>query len=397
MADPDKGIAFLDNEWCRDNSIHNLTLQPITLAELENALLTPRVIVPGYLYADVRTRIAAGGVGKTTLALYEAARLALGKPIWGKTPPKPIKTCLVTREDTRGILVARLREVIKAQQFGERETLTVLENVRIIDLSGESFRIACISGDMVTPHRENLHSLCETLKPWSPDWVIFDPLVSFGVGESRVNDSEQGLIEAFRIIRNELDCCVEGIHHSGKANAREKTTDQYSGRGGSALSDGSRMVAVIQPLEANEWLAQTGTRLQADESGLIMALPKLSYCAPTQPLYIRRFGFHFSLEAANYATPHQIAQSNATRLLEFINAEWLVSRKYSKADIEAQANNLGLTRTQLRQAMSELIVSSQVTYYDVKGKSGSHFKPVTLAINHGDTNTEKAVLEVAQL
>lgn len=372
-----------------------LSLCPISMDELESARPAPRVIVPNFLYADVRTRIAAGGVGKTTLALHEAARFALGKSVWSKTPEHPVKTCMVTREDRREILVARLREVMKAQQFTEQEKRTVLGRVQIIDLSSESFRLAHIVGDMVMPQLENVTLLCKTLKPWSPDWVIFDPLVSFGVGESRVNDSEQGLIEAFRIIRNELDCCVEGIHHSGKANAREKTTDQYSGRGGSALADGSRMVAVIQPLDQSEWSQQTGTRLDTGESGLIMSLPKLSYCEPLPDLYIRRYGFYFSLEAASQATPDQIAQSNATRVLDFISAEWLLGRKYSKADIEAQTAKLGFTRTQLRQAMSELSVSGQVIYHEIRGRAGSHFEPVTVAGTHGDTAPKTAVLAVA--
>lgn len=387
-------MSVIDN-INKPSLIERLALRPITIGELESARLAPRTIVPNFLYADVRTRIAAGGVGKTTLALYEAARLALGKPVWGKTPEQPVRTCMVTREDRRGILVARLREVMKAQQFTEQEKRTVLDRVQIIDLSSESFRVAHIVGDMVMPHTDNLTAICEALKPWSPDWVIFDPLVSFGVGESRVNDAEQGLIEAFRIIRNELDCCVEGIHHSGKANARDKTTDQYSGRGGSTLSDGSRMVAVIQPLEPSEWLQQTGTRLEAGESGLIMCLPKLSYCAPLPDLYIRRFGFYFSLEAASQATPDQIAQHNANRVLDFICAEWLLGRRYSKSDIEAHSTKLDLTRTQLRQAMSELSVSGRVVYHEIKGKSGSHFEPVTVAKGNGDTPPKTAVLAVA--
>lgn len=374
----EQGLAALDAVVEADKQImESLVLRPITIGELESARLAPRTIVPNFLYADVRTRIAAGGVGKTTLALHEAARLALGKPVWGKTPEHPVRTCMVTREDRRGILVARLREVMKAQQFTEQEKRTVLDRVQIIDLSSESFRVAHIVGDMVMPHTDNLTALCETLKPWSPDWVIFDPLVSFGVGEARVNDAEQGLIEAFRIIRNELDCCVEGIHHSGKANSREKTTDQYSNRGGSALPDGSRMVAVIQPLDQSEWSKQTGTRLETGESGLIMSLPKLSYCAPLPDLYIRRFGFYFSLETASQATPDQIAQHNVNLLRDFISAEWLLKRKYSKSDLDTQTVRLGLTRTQLRQAITELTVSGQLIYHEVRGKSGSHFEPVT--------------------
>ncbi|TXI99084.1 MAG: AAA family ATPase [Aquabacterium sp.] len=132
------------------------------------------------------------------------------------------------------------------------------------------------------------------MEGFAPDWLIFDPLVSFGVGESRVNDAEQGVIEVFRVIRNRLNCCVEGIHHSGKANAREGQRDQYAGRGGSALADGSRMVAVMQPLTPGEWKKETGLSLGPNESGVVLALPKLSYAKQQPPLYIRRYGYSFT-------------------------------------------------------------------------------------------------------
>jgi RecA-family ATPase len=41
------------------------------------------------------------------------------------------------------------------------------------------------------------------------------------------------------------NCCVRYIHHSGKQNGRDKATDQYAGRGGSAFADGCRMVHVL--------------------------------------------------------------------------------------------------------------------------------------------------------
>lgn len=372
---------------------HRFGIGAITHAELANARSTPRVLVENFLYADVRFRIAAGGVGKTTLLLYEASRLAVGKHVWGKKSEYPIRTCIVTREDSREILVARLREVMR--DFSEREIDQALQNIRIIDVSNEAFRLSKIVRDVVEPHLENVDDLCNAIKPFKPDWVVFDPVVSFGVGEARVNDAEQGIVEAFRVIRNCLDCCVEGIHHSGKANARGKALDQYAGRGGSAMADGSRMMAVIQPLEAKEWLEQTGTRLATGESGLVMALPKLSYSAPQKPIFIRRYKFHFSREAASQATPDQIAQSNAALVRDFISAEWLLGRKYSKADIEAHSTKLDLTRNQLRQAIAELTVSGQMIYHEIKGKSGSHFEPVTVANSNGDTSPKTAILTVA--
>lgn len=310
----------------------DLPVVGITMDELNTARLSPRVILKDLLYADVRTRISAGGTGKTTLALHEAVMLALGRDLWGREPARQCRTVIVTREDNREILVARLREIINAQMLDDNETHTVLANVLVVDLSGVCFRLSTIVDDLVVPHTLNLQGIIDKLRNWGPDWIIFDPLVSFGVGESRVNDAEQGLIEAFRVLRNCLDCCVEGIHHSGKANSREKALDQYAGRGGSALSDGSRMVVVMQPLEAQEWQRATGSYLADGEDGIVMALPKLSYAKKQDPIYIKRRGYRFDMVAVCRRSPEESARQAAQHVLEFITSEYAMGRKYSRED-----------------------------------------------------------------
>jgi RecA-family ATPase len=364
------------------------TLTPITLDELHSARLTPRVILRDLLYADVRTRISAGGTGKTTVTLFEAVTLALGRELYGRKPDGTCRTVIVTREDSREILVARLREIMRAMALSPDEVGMVLERVLVIDKSGESFRLSEVVSDVVSPHHGNLQWLVETLTTWAPDWIIFDPLVSFGVGESRVNDAEQGLIEAFRVLRNRLDCCIEGIHHSGKANAREKTLDQYSGRGGSALSDGSRMVVVMQPLDPAEWIKETGTRLDHGETGLVMALPKLSYAKTQDPIFIRRAGYTFSTERVQRRTPEQAARETAEQVLRFIVSELQQDRKYCGKDLENSASKMNLTRQQVRDALTELKVAGRLIYVEVKGKIGSHYAPVTLAEPDGETPEE---------
>lgn len=332
----------------------------ISIDELGSARLTPRVIVPSYIYADVRNLIAAGGTGKTTVKLFEAVCAALGRPIWGRSLDGYCRTAIVTREDPREILVSRLREIMRQLILSKDEVQQVLENVRIIDLSGMPFRLSCVLDDMVMPHRVNIDSLLEALIDFSPDWLIFDPLVSFGVGEGRVNDAEQGLIEAFRIIRNTLDCCVEGVHHSGKANSRDKALDQYAGRGGSALADGSRMVAVMQPMTPDEWASETGTRLENGESGIVMALPKLSYCAPQEAVFIRRSGYMFSHEVVVKRSPDQVKAATAEQILQFIRYEADQGRTYSQNSLEAIASDLNLTRAEIRAGFARLKASGRL-------------------------------------
>lgn len=373
-----------------DHGTPALALVPITPDELDRARLTPRVILRDLLYADVRIRISAGGTGKTTLALFEAVTLALCRPLYGRQPDRACRAVIVTREDSREILVARLREIMKAMDLEPDEIRTALGRIVVIDKSGESFRLSQVIADVVVPSHVTLAELIDALAEWAPDWIIFDPLVSFGVGEQRVNDAEQGLIEAFRILRNRLDCCVEGIHHSGKANAREKTLDQYSGRGGSALSDGARMVTVMQPLAPDEWLKETGTRLADGESGIVMALPKLSYSKPQESIFIRRRGYAFAWECVQKVTPEQRARETAQQVFRFIQSEYQQGRKYSTKDLGDSACTMQLTRAEVRAAAIALKVSGRVIYHHVNGKPGSHYEPVTVAETDGYGSPESA-------
>lgn len=365
-----------------------VNLAPLTLDELKSAKLTPRVILENLLYADVRVRVAAGGVGKTTLALHEAVRLALGLELWGRTPDGPKKTMIFTREDQRAVLAARLREIMRAMMLSEEQETRVLQNIRIIDLSGEAIRLSVILDDVVMPNRVVLDWIIDISRVWGPDWMIFDPLVSFGVGESRVNDAEQGLVEAFRVIRNELDACVEGIHHTGKANARERTADQYSSRGGTALPDGSRMVAVLNPATPEEWLKETNTPLAEGEDGIVMALPKLSYCAKQEAIFIRRKGYAFAMAARVTLSPEDLRRADADNVFNFIAKEYSGGRHYSTKDLEAMKDTIGLSRDKIRASITQLKMNGRVKYNEVQGKEGSHYEPVFINDDSFDFSVE---------
>jgi len=361
---------------------------PLTLGELKSAKLTPRIILENLLYADVRVRVAAGGVGKTTLALYEATRLALGLELWGRTPDSPKKTMIFSREDQRAVLAARLREIMWAMMLEPQQQEAVLDNIRIIDLSGEPFRLSVIADDVVMPNFSALDWIINISKEWRPDWIIFDPLVSFGVGESRVNDAEQGIVEAFRVLRNDLDACIEGIHHTGKSNAREKTADQYSSRGGTALPDGSRMVAVLNPATPEEWLKETSTPLGDGEDGIVMALPKLSYCAKQEAILIRRKGYGFSMAARVSLSPEDLRRADANLLLNFIAKEYSEGHRYSNKDLEAMKVAIGLSRDKIRAAATHLKMTGRVKYNEVPGQEGSHYEPVFIGVDDFDSDSE---------
>ena len=242
---------------------------------------------------------------------------------------RPGRVIVLTAEDSREMLVARLRKIAAAMfphgtrpdEDRERIMAAIRAGVIIMDVSANVIRLTRVERDVVRVDIPAVDALGAALAFLQPSLVLIDPAVSFGVGEARVNDAEQGLIEAARRLRHALACAVFFVHHTGKANAREQTEDQYSGRGGSALSDGSRMVFVINRPKPNDWAKQTGSPLEPGETGLKISLAKLSYCEPQKELYVVRkdYGFRF-LQAAAQTDGERDSADEAT-VLRFLSDE----------------------------------------------------------------------------
>jgi hypothetical protein len=78
-------------------------------------------------------------------------------------------------------------------------------------------------------------------------------------------------------------------------------------------------------------------------------------------------------------SPDQVAKSIEEQVCQFITYEYSQGRKYSSQDLDNSKDRLNLSRQKMRQAITALKVSGRVIYVEVKGKSGSHYEPVTLA------------------
>lgn len=331
--------------------------------EWTRARLAPRCIVENYLFADVAALIAPGSTGKTTMTLYEAACIALGLPLWGLRVAAPGPVLIVTAEDRREFLVARLREICTSLALTDAQTARVRELVRIDDRTAATLRrLTAIVCDVVTvsAFASDIVAGCQR-DGFAPVLVQFDPLVSFGVGEARVNDAEQGLIEAGRVITAGLDCCTRYVHHSGKANAREKAVDQYAGRGGSALPDGCRMVHILQALTPEEVEKLTGAELDDDESAFALHRPKVSYAPPQRDaIYVRRRGYGFRvMEAAAPKTDEQRADADDDQMLRFLGSQVESGMHYSRNGLEA-ARPASLSRDRARAAIARLLAGRRI-------------------------------------
>lgn len=349
--------------------------------ELNAAQLAPRCFIKDYLYADVATLIAPGGTGKTTLQIYEAVCFAIGRPVHGLKVESVGWVLFVSAEDRREQLVARLREIMRAMDLSPSERATVLDRIRIWDVTGQQVKlIECDGGNIVLSALAD--NIIEAYRADPPAICVFDPLVSFGASEGMVNDNEQALVTAARRIVRALDCCVRLVTHTGKAAAREKIGDQYAGRGGSALADGARMVSVMHPWDANDpgkLRPPPACAVTKDASITVMARPKLSYAPPNLPfIWIRRTGHTFESFTDFQVSEEQKKSANADQVLRFVESQLKQDRKHSKNTLESSIPNM--SRNDFRAALTELVVSNRIVELDLpaaerKGGRKTYFSP----------------------
>jgi len=336
-----------------------LTLNP---SEREAAALSPAVIVEDYLFADVGLLSAPGGVGKTTLILWEAVHVALGLPLYGLPVRTPGPVLIVTAEDGRSLLAARLHRILRDLGLTPEQMAEVDKRLAIWDVSGDLSRLVDTdAAGRLTP-TGMADAIVTAAKTLAPVLVILDPVVSFGATENRVNDGEQAVITECRRIVRGLGCCVRLVTHTGQAAARSGSLDQYSSRGGSALSDGARMVSVLAAWKPSDSDTPPPTLHMAPGASVIrLARPKLSFCGPQPLIWIARDGFRFDWAlAAPAQTPEQQTSTHADQLEKFLLSELATDRRYTRNSLEQAKHRLGMNRDPLRRALAELEVSRRI-------------------------------------
>jgi RecA-family ATPase len=163
----------------------------------------------------------------------------------------------------------------------------------------------------------------------------------------------------------ELGCCVRYVHHTGKSG-RDLTDpnlmDQYAGRGGSALADGTRMTAVMATIEADK--APAEFRPREGDSLIALVRPKLSYASPQPTIWLRRRGFAFDHHIEHQESTDQRIERRKTAVLDFLEAGMEMSppRRLTEKQIgEGFLSTIGMSRQEFREAIARLRADGRVT------------------------------------
>lgn len=247
---------------------------------------------------DIHLTSAIGGVGKTTIKLFEAVCLAQGEPFLGFECQQPGSTLFIIGEDSEAKLQAMLGRM--CTQLGlfnpgnEHKLQAVLDNVWIkrakkMKLVKEDPRTKNFTTD-----DENLVMIKEAIEDIKPKNIIFDPIAMFWGKESGGNDMAMALAETMQEIQECSDACVDMITHIGKDSHTKKDVSQFSGRGGTALANHSRVVRTLLKLNDNEYKELTGEEL-GDKTAIYCHVSKFSDGSPLldKPFIILRDGYVF--------------------------------------------------------------------------------------------------------
>ena len=342
----------------------------ITLGDTRGIPHHPPMLVNRYLYQQVRVVGAAGGVGKTTLSLAEALYAALGRPLFGVVPvAQPYGTLIVTAEDSRLEMLGRLSLLAKGMGLCDAEFSEALGRIFILDVVATllpQFRrlVAANHGALMpTTLVDELGGLATRL---GAKHVVIDPLVSFGADEERVNTNAQALIEAARQLMK-AGLAVTLVHHVGQSNAREKAEDQYGLRGGTALSDGARVIHIINPFDSGDKAIPGAVRdaLHPTTTLARMVTAKLTYDRKPEPLWLLRDGWRFRGIYAEADDPEAqaraVAQADDEKVLRFLTKLVREGRQPTGNELaRGYAAEIGLSKNRVEDAMRRLRVEGRV-------------------------------------
>jgi AAA domain len=202
--------------------------------------LYARQYIRGFLSAT----LAAGGVGKSSLALVEAVAMASGRTLLGIKPQKPLHVWYVNLEDPREEIERRVAAICLHFGIGPKEI-----NGRLffngceteIVLASQTKSGAIVANPVVAGLTAALQGL---------DVFTLDPFVSAHRVTENDNMAIDVVVKTLGRIAGEARTSIELIHHARKTNGAEITVED--GRGASALIAAARSVRVLNAMTKEE-------------------------------------------------------------------------------------------------------------------------------------------------
>jgi KaiC/GvpD/RAD55 family RecA-like ATPase len=307
-----------------------------SLKELTDSPPPMDFIVAPYLPAGCATILTgAGGTSKTGIAAMLAIGVCTGKVLFGE-PVMDGKVLFVSAEDRRAVL--RRHVWANTRDLSEIQLRQVVGNLVVKDTVGLGFKLTRhIDGQTETA--KDLDILIKfATKIDGLRLVIFDTLSRLNGGEES-NEDLARFVEAMERVSVKTGATTLALHHSGKAQMRADANDQYSGRGGSALSDNARSVMHVSrimpgmkgsPVNASELIAHGGL--------LRLSHVKSNYAAPAPDRYLERVVTPFAATLVPFRA--DFAKGDASEIWQRLSG-WMATQGEVDYPTARTIDNLG--------------------------------------------------------
>lgn len=194
----------------------------------------------------VALTVAAGGAGKSSLAIAEALAMAAGRALLRHQPADRLRVWVWNLEDERVELARRIAAAcahhgVTADDLGDRLLVNGAEDQFLIAEQDRN------GAHLIGP---NIDALVAALARARVDVLVIDPFVSCHAVAENDNNAVDRVAKAWARVAREAACAVHLVHHARKTNGAQ--ADVEAARGASALLAAVRMARTLNFMTAEE-------------------------------------------------------------------------------------------------------------------------------------------------
>ena len=200
-----------------------------------------------HIRSFVSVTASAGGIGKTSLTMVEAASVAIGNPLLGEPVREQTNAWIINLEDPREELELRLAAV--KRHYG----LTHADLSGRLFMDGEddlAITLAAETREGVTRNDALLALMTQRIRDNNIGLVILDPFISVHEVNENSNMSIGVVVTMLRKLARDTDAAIHVVHHVRKGNGQDSDIDSVRGAG--SMIGAARAARVINRVSADE-------------------------------------------------------------------------------------------------------------------------------------------------
>jgi hypothetical protein len=205
------------------------------------------------------------GIGKSSLAMQAMILWAIGLPMFGIEPVKPLKSLLIQAENDEGDLAEMRDGVMAGLHLTDEQRQKAMENIMVV--REDSRTGLMFFGSVVEP----------LLEKHRPDLLWIDPALAYLGGEAGSQKEVGGFLRnMLNPLVHDINCGVVVVHHTNKPASGKEKPDwsagdfAYLGGGSAEWANWARAVIALRSLGSHSVFelraAKRGARLGWKES-----------------------------------------------------------------------------------------------------------------------------------